>query len=252
LRVELIVAKRAFGPFKKGDPDAKRAGRKGGKVSVAAKASKKLSEEQRTLEALQPLGVLDFMDRFGLTGESWAVWRIVAKVLDGTELTPGELTLYTELTGRTTVPKNLRTLWAILGRRAGKSHFSSVVAVHAATRRYTKLATGEKARVLLLARDQDQSGVLFDYIDGMFSADAELSRLVVSKTRKTLQLANRVLVQVTTSNFRTVRRGESRQRSTEGAASDAGHAQRPAAVRHDAVCTTGRSVGRVPALSRTR
>lgn len=199
------MTKSAFGPYKKGDPDAKRAGRKGGKVSVASKAAKKLTDEAKTLGALQSLGVLDFMDRFSMTGESWASWRMVAKILDGRALDEKEMVLYTELTGRSVVPKDPRTLWAIVGRRGGKSRFASTVAIHAATRLYPKLAAGEKARVLLLAANREQAEGLFDFIDGAFTNDPDLSRLVVNKTRTSLLLANRVLVQVTTSNFRAVR-----------------------------------------------
>jgi hypothetical protein len=203
------VAKTKFGPYKKGDPDAKREGRKGGKKSAASRAVERLGVVGATLDALAPLTVLDFMDRFGLTGESWAVWRVVAKVLDGTPLDDAEMALYTELTGRTTLPKNLRTLWGIIGRRGGKSHFASVVAVHAASKRYPRLAAGEKARVVLLGKDREQGNVLYDFVAGMFDSDPELSRLVVSRTKSATKtemlLAHNVLIQVLTSNFRSVR-----------------------------------------------
>src|SRR5687768_14912129 len=102
-------------PYAKGDPRAKEAGRKGGKASVASRTKERLGLVQVTLDALAPLTRLDYLDRFGMVGESWVVWRMVAKVLDGTPLPPDELALYTELTGRQTVVPNLRTLWAIIG-----------------------------------------------------------------------------------------------------------------------------------------
>ena len=57
-----------------------------------------------------------------LPGKSWLPWRAVLLASMGEELTPSELELFTTLTGRTVPPpRRVDELWAIIGRRGGKS-----------------------------------------------------------------------------------------------------------------------------------
>lgn len=156
-------------PFKRGDPRARSAGRKGGKVSAAQRASKRLSEVQNLLDRLAPLTVLDWMDRLGQVGDSWKVQRMVAKISAHIALTAEEFALYQETSGgRTTIPTMLRVLWELFGRRSGKSQTGGTFAVNAATKRYPQLKAGEKGYVLLVAQDRSAADVVFSYVAGAF------------------------------------------------------------------------------------
>src|SRR5438093_3339616 len=130
------------------------------------------------------------MERLGLTGPSWESWRIVWQVLDGLPLRAAELPRYTQLTGRTTVPNDLRELWAIAGRGSGKTSFMGVQAVKAACKGYAGVRG--IPRVLLLAFVKEQAGVLFDYVSEFFDRDAELRKLISAggRTKDTLTLAH--------------------------------------------------------------
>jgi hypothetical protein len=54
--------------------------------------------------------------------ESWAAWRVFLAALFGLPLTPEQLALYRQFTGRSTAPKSpLQEAWLVVGRRGGKS-----------------------------------------------------------------------------------------------------------------------------------
>jgi len=52
-------------------------------------------------------------------GSSYRMWRIVAKVISRVKLTKEEAELFHEISKRTDVPKQVRELCAIMGRRGG-------------------------------------------------------------------------------------------------------------------------------------
>jgi hypothetical protein len=166
---------------------------------------RKRSPRSLILDGLQGLGVTDVLERLGMTGPSWGAWQTIAKVRDGQPLDETERAVFRQITGRDTVPEHLVELWAIAGRRSGKSRYGSAEAVHAATRRY-RLARGERARVLVLSVDREQAGVIYDYILSAFLDDAELKPLIKGEPRKSsFDLVHGVTAQVHTSSYRRVR-----------------------------------------------
>src|SRR5207245_3144114 len=185
-RSEPTMSTRARPPYPHGDPRNVELGRRGGKAS---------GESRRRLAASDPLtrGLLghliglstnDWMDRLGLVEPSWATWRIVGKVLDGVPLDPAEQIIYAQLTGRTTVPSDLRELWVLAGRGSGKTSFMAVQAIRAACRGYAGVRG--LPRILLLAFVREQAGVAFEYVADFFDRDRELRRLIASRTRDSL------------------------------------------------------------------
>ena len=55
-------------------------------------------------------------------GESWDGWRVILKAMFALPFEDGELETFEKLTGRTSAPTEAaREVWAICGRRAGKS-----------------------------------------------------------------------------------------------------------------------------------
>ena len=62
--------------------------------------------------------------------ETWNAWRVFLAALFGLPLTPDQLALFRQFTGRTTAPTSpLSEAWLVVGRRGGKSFVLAVVAV---------------------------------------------------------------------------------------------------------------------------
>ncbi len=94
-------------------------------------------------------------------GSTWAMWRIVGKVIFGERLTPTELTVFQRFTGRTLAPTtSMREVWLACGRRAGKDYFVAAVVVYLACMKPWAFKPGEFGRVMLLAVDSDQADLL--------------------------------------------------------------------------------------------
>src|SRR5713226_1555060 len=96
-------------PFQKGDPAAVELGRKGGMIGEANRQAKAAADPltRGLLGELLTYSTSDWMTRLGLVGESWESWRVLGQVLDGVPHDADEMTIYTQLTGRTTTPTDL-------------------------------------------------------------------------------------------------------------------------------------------------
>src|SRR6266480_3449296 len=105
-------------PFQAGDPATTAYARLGGKVAAEARRAKAAADPttRGLLGDLLTYPTDRWMDRLGLTGDSWANWRIIGKVLDGLPLDAAALETFSKLTGRATVPIDLRELWCLAGR----------------------------------------------------------------------------------------------------------------------------------------
>jgi hypothetical protein len=140
--------------------------------------------------------------------ESWKPWLTVLKCLFGLPLEAEELKLFTECTGRTK-PFDGPLLEALLlcGRRSGKSRILALIAVCLACfRDYTRfLAPGERAVIMVLAVDKDQADVIFAYARALLRETPMLARRIENETADTLDLDNRVSIEVHTSSYKSVR-----------------------------------------------
>jgi hypothetical protein len=142
-----------------------------------------------------------------LRGDSWAAWRVCLKAMFAIALTPEELAIYEQHTGRTDPPTApVREAWLCCGRRSGKSLIASLIAVWAACfRSYDHvLAPGEYATIMAISPDRRQARVVMGYIKG-FLAIPLLSRMVVNETLESITLSNRVRIEVHTASFRSLR-----------------------------------------------
>jgi hypothetical protein len=160
------------------------------------------------------LSILDAMADAALFGplfrppSSWTAWRAFLAGLFGLPLSPSALATFQRHTGRQTPPEQpAREGWVVVGRRGGKSRIAALVAVYlAAFRDYTSLlAPGEKATVMLIAADRKQARVLMRYIVGMLDAVPMLRQLVTNRTADSVELSNRVVIEIHTASFRSVR-----------------------------------------------
>ena len=150
---------------------------------------------------------LSFMDLAGLSGESWAAWRVFWKVVDALPLNETELAVFRAHTGRTTPPaKPVRECAIICGRRSGKSRSMAARAVWTGIRRLWRelLATGERATIPLIAADRKQASVAFGYVTGLLALPA-LAPYVTKETRETVELSVGATLEVHTCSFKSVR-----------------------------------------------
>lgn len=153
--------------------------------------------------------ILEFADRVlpgQFSGESWASWRVVLKGLFALPMDAGELAVFHELTGRETAPTVPgRELWAIVGRRGGKSIVAALVAVYLTTCRIYRLAPGERGVFMVIAADRQQARVVRRYVSGLLASTPVLAQLVENETKTEIQLANRLSIEIHTASYRTVR-----------------------------------------------
>lgn len=140
--------------------------------------------------------------------ETWAAWRSFWRASFCLPMDAEDLHIYQQCTGRTELPGELpKEIAEIIGRRGGKTRGAATTAAWLAVfvdwRPY--LAPGEKAMVLLLAADRRQARVALRYIRSLILDHPQLKKLVVSETQESIELRNRVVIEVTTASFRTIR-----------------------------------------------
>lgn len=141
---------------------------------------------------------------------SWARWRIFLKALFALFDHPSEdeRAIYTEHTGRTALPTEAaREAWCIVGRRGGKSRIAALLAVYLACfKRYEHvLAPGEVGTLAIVAADRRQARTILRYINGFLDGVPMLAAMVANRTKETIELDNRVTIEVHTASFRTLR-----------------------------------------------
>jgi hypothetical protein len=139
---------------------------------------------------------------------TWAAWRAWLAALFGLPMTPDQLALFTQCTGRSVAPTGpAREGWLVCGRRAGKSFILALIAVYFATfRDYARyLAPGERGTLLILAADRKQSRVIFRYISALLKQVPMLARMIENERAESFDLTNRVTIEVGTASYRTTR-----------------------------------------------
>jgi hypothetical protein len=99
----------------------------------------------------------------------------------------------------------VRELWAVVGRRGGKSRIAALIAVYLALFATHRLAAGERGLVLVLAASIEQAGVVFGYVLGLLRASPALAREIAAVKRNEIELASGITIAVHSNSFRTVR-----------------------------------------------
>ncbi len=143
-----------------------------------------------------------------LAGDSWSAWRAILLASQGEALTDTERALFQTLTSRKREPlERCEEVFAIVGRRGGKTRAAAVLSVFMAALcdHRSKLAVGERGVVLFLAQNVKQAQVAFKYCVGVLDAVPLLSRLVVNRTQDTISLSNGVDLEIRAASFRGLR-----------------------------------------------
>jgi hypothetical protein len=141
-----------------------------------------------------------------LSGESWAAWRSLLLAAMGEPLEATELEHFRRLTGRQVPPpERVDELWCVIGRRGGKSRAIAVLAAYLAALCRVKLDPGEIGVVLCLAPSKEQAGVVLSYVAAALEQSPILSRLIRRQTSESIELTNRITIDVRSASFRRLR-----------------------------------------------
>jgi hypothetical protein len=156
------------------------------------------------------LQALDDPKVFGsyFKAETWRPWRVFLAALFGLPLTSQQLAIYRKYTGRSTSSATpLNEAWLCIGRRGGKSFILAVIAVFLACFRDWRpfLGPGEVATIMIIARDRRQARVIKRFITGMLHEIKMLRATVQAETQESIQLKNRVSIEIHTASFRSTR-----------------------------------------------
>ena len=124
---------------------------------------------------------------------SWCNWRTILKATFGIPLeTEEELDTLELLAGGRRSPPSRRVseLWAICGRRSGKSRMAALIASYVAAfeDHSAKLAPGEVGYVLILSPTKDQSKVIASYVAAFFASSPVLRQLVIEANSEEIRL----------------------------------------------------------------
>jgi hypothetical protein len=126
----------------------------------------------------------------------------------GEPLEPSELEAFQARTGRETPPEQrVEELWAIAGRRGGKTRAMSTLAVYLAALvdHSDVLDAGERGVLPLIAPDMKQAKVALDYATGLLESTPILSQYLADRTADTLRLTTGIDLEVRSASFRRLR-----------------------------------------------
>ena len=105
---------------------------------------------------------------------TWGSWITLLKAFFGLPMSQKDLDLYRGCTGRQKPPEGeFKELWAICGRRGGKSFVASVVSCYLAlfVDYSDYLSPGERGVVQIIAADRAQAGVILRYCKGILNSN---------------------------------------------------------------------------------
>jgi hypothetical protein len=141
-----------------------------------------------------------------LRKDSWVAWRCFLAGLFGLPMDAEAQEIFRRHTGRGAPTQRFTEGFVIVGRRGGKSIVAALVATYlAAFKSYEDvLAPGEVGTLMVLAADRRQARTMFGYIKAFFSTPM-LRSMVVDELKESLNLNNRVVIEVHTASFKTVR-----------------------------------------------
>jgi hypothetical protein len=137
--------------------------------------------------------------------QSWSTWLTVLRAAFGEQLSEDELTTFEQVAGERPVPRHrVRELWAIVGRRGGKSRCAAAVAVYIAcfAKDRHRLAHGEVGHILVLAASRDQARVVFEYCLAFLEQSPILCQEITGITASEIRLRGNICIGVHSNSFR--------------------------------------------------
>lgn len=140
-------------------------------------------------------------------GPSYRAWKMVARVISNVKLSPREMKMFRQISQRKKVPKKLREICCIIGRRGGKSKFAAALALYLVCfRDWSKaLSAGEIGTGMIIAPDRRQGRVIKKYMDGFIRRSPLLKSMVLKMTSEAIHFTNNTVVEIHTASYRSVR-----------------------------------------------
>jgi hypothetical protein len=161
------------------------------------------------------LSILSAMDDANVFGQhfqrnpkSWTAWRAFLCSLFGLGMTAEQLAIYQRCTGRREPPTTATNeSWLVIGRRGGKSFILALIAVFLSSfRDYRQyLGPGERGTIVIIAQDRKSARTILRYVLGLLRAVPMLARTIQHEGKESVDLTNRLTIEIHTANFRTVR-----------------------------------------------
>lgn len=144
-----------------------------------------------------------------IPGDSWRPWRTLLIGAMGEALDDDERAIFTALTGRPQEPgQRVEELWAIVGRRGGKTRAAGTLSAYLAglVDHTDALAPGERGTLPILAATAKQAGKAFRDVTSIIALSPMLStKLQGEPTSDTLRLTTGIDIEVRPANFRSIR-----------------------------------------------
>jgi hypothetical protein len=140
--------------------------------------------------------------------ETWQTWRTVLKATFGIALNREEVRAFASVAGSRKPPAaKVQQLWAIVGRRGGKSRIAAAVLVYLATCvDYSGcLVPGETGYVLCVAPTQKQAQSVLGYVRAFLEASPILRQEIVNVTADEIKIRANITIAVHPANYRTLR-----------------------------------------------
>ncbi len=137
---------------------------------------------------------------------TWQTWRCVLKAAFGLELNRQDARAFAAVAGSRAPPaKRVRELWAIVGRRGGKSRMAALIAVFLACFVKYRLARGETGMILVLSASTEGARVVFNYARAFLAESPVLRQEIDAITRDEIRLRNGLVIAIHSNSFRTIR-----------------------------------------------
>jgi phage terminase large subunit-like protein len=139
---------------------------------------------------------------------SWSTWLSVLKASFADALSTRDREVFARVAGNRSPPSRMvRELWAIVGRRAGKSRVAAAISAYVATciDHGGKLSPGETGMVLVLASTTSQAKAVFNYILAFVQASPVLAQQIDAVTANEIRLRGDIEIAVHSNSFRSIR-----------------------------------------------
>jgi hypothetical protein len=134
-------------------------------------------------------------------GPSWDTWKAVIKAMYAEPMNAAELELFRSVAERDPPTKPVGEVVIVAGRGAGKDSIVSPIAATTAVNFDPKrLRPGERAIVMCLACDREQAKIAFNYIAAYFHEIPALAKQVTRISDESIELSNRVDIEVHTNS----------------------------------------------------
>jgi terminase large subunit-like protein len=141
--------------------------------------------------------------------DTWVAWTSFLAALFGLPHTTTEQRrIFRQCTKRNDRPRVQATeAILVVGRRGGKSFVLALIACFLASFRDWRpyLTVGERATIMVIAADRRQAKTIVRYVKGLMHSVPMLKATIESETQESVNLNNRVTIEVATASFRTTR-----------------------------------------------